>query len=372
MNYINTLNEEIRRYINILCDGDYPDFIDKYVETEELQRLAGFDYYCGMPYTDVSLLQVKYPYSRLTHSIACACMAWHFTKDKAQTICALFHDLGTPAFSHAHDFKLGDSIKQASSEKKVIDIISRSEKIKTYLKADQIDFNDVIDLKKFPIIDKSIPSLCIDRLDGIFTTGLIWGQYLTLDDIKKIYSTIKVFKSDDYNCMILPIKRFIFDVELGLERIYALKFFKASIKYSTLLQSKEDKYSMQLLGHIIKAVEDENIVKNGEFYQLNEQVIIDRILNSKYYYLWEDFTKLSEIYKVKKPTNGEYYLQVPVKVRFCSPLIKHYDYLAIIDDISDEAKKMQQQFTEYYQNNNNIFMDSNISNKSKDLLKQYN
>jgi HD superfamily phosphohydrolase len=40
------------------------------------------------------------------------------TKDKKQTLCALFHDLGTPAFSHVVDFMFNDPTNQASSEKK--------------------------------------------------------------------------------------------------------------------------------------------------------------------------------------------------------------------------------------------------------------
>ncbi len=39
------MNEEIRQYFNILCDGDYPEFIDKYLEVNELKRLSHIGFF---------------------------------------------------------------------------------------------------------------------------------------------------------------------------------------------------------------------------------------------------------------------------------------------------------------------------------------
>ena len=124
-------NEEIKKYYNILCNGNYPSFINKYLKVKELERLKEIGQFCGCDYN--KLYNIKYWYSRYDHSIAVALMTWNFTKDKTQTIAALFHDLGTPAFSHCIDYLFGDSVKQESSEKSVFEIINKSIEIKKLL-----------------------------------------------------------------------------------------------------------------------------------------------------------------------------------------------------------------------------------------------
>ena len=75
------------------------------------------------------------------------------TKDKKQTLCALFHDLGTPAFSHVVDFMFNDPTNQASSEKKISTIIQNSDEIMSYLKSDSIRPEEVDDPMQYSIVD---------------------------------------------------------------------------------------------------------------------------------------------------------------------------------------------------------------------------
>ena len=43
-------------------------------------------------------------YSILEHSVGVALITWHFTRDKKQTLAALFHDISSPAFKHWPNF----------------------------------------------------------------------------------------------------------------------------------------------------------------------------------------------------------------------------------------------------------------------------
>ena len=172
MNYIDKLeNEEIKKYFKMLSK-EYPIFIDKYINTKELQRLKHIGQFCGCDYT--KLYSCKYWYSRLDHSIACALMTYNFTKNKTQTLGALFHDLGTPAFSHCIDFLLNDSENQESSEKSIDEIISNSKEILKLLEKDNIEVYDVTNIDKYTILENQKPKLCVDRLEGVLHTALIW------------------------------------------------------------------------------------------------------------------------------------------------------------------------------------------------------
>lgn len=76
MTYYESLNPKIRQYFDILAKGDFPHFIDKYVATKTLQRLAGIGFLCGIDYTKLYANEIKYWYSRLDHSIGCALITW--------------------------------------------------------------------------------------------------------------------------------------------------------------------------------------------------------------------------------------------------------------------------------------------------------
>lgn len=375
--YMKTFNQEIKEYINILSNNNYPTFMDKYVETPEFQRLDGIDLFCGMYYSNVPLLKMKYFFSRLHHSIACALITHALTDDKAQTLCALFHDLGTPAFSHANDFKMGDSVRQLSSEQKIINVIGKSETINRYLKEDGISINDVVDPKMYPIIDKDIPCLCADRLEGIFSTGLVWGQYWGIEDIRKIYDYIAVFEEDKGRWFLPGSERAMnYGIEMGIcEELFefdAEQFFEGIIKYSILLQTKEDKFGMKILGDILKLIEKKGIVKPEEFYLLSEQEIISRIMNSNCRILWEDFTRMLSVDTRMNACEdaNDYYNDIASKVRFCSPLVLTAygvdELLCISSDAQDEYYKF---LTHLYENGNHVIGSPDLSAESKKMLK---
>ena len=111
----------MNEYIKLFIDNDYPNFIDKYLTTDTLNRLKHVTQFCGCDYT--KLYSPLFKYTRFDHSLVVAHMTWHFTHDKKETVMALFHDIGTPCFAHCIDYVFGDYLEQESSERNIIDII---------------------------------------------------------------------------------------------------------------------------------------------------------------------------------------------------------------------------------------------------------
>jgi len=203
MNYINTLNDELKNYLLILCKNDKKIFykLSEYenidINTKPLQRLKGIGQFCGVDYQKLPIHDVKYWYSRLDHSIVCAFMTYNYTKDLKQTLGALFHDAGTPVFSHCIDFMLDDTKNQESSEKSVYEILKKSNDVLNLLKRDNITLEEITQIEKYPIVENKKPKICVDRLDGILTTGLIWGRYWNIKDIEKIYNRKIIYKNEN-------------------------------------------------------------------------------------------------------------------------------------------------------------------------------
>ena len=326
-------NEEILEYYNIACGGDYPKFIDKYIKTNELERLDGIGQFCGCDYTKVH--SVKYWYTRLDHSIITALMTWHFTKDKAQTLAALFHDLGTPAFSHCIDFFLGDSIKQESSEISVKDILSNSQEICDYLEKDQITLDLVSDIETYTIVDNERPKICVDRLDGVLHTGLIWLHFWSIEDIKEIYNDMAVFTNNQN------------ELELGFNNInIAEKFYEGAYKYSIALQSNEDKYTLSFIADILK-----NMVKSGldieSLYKLSELEIVNMIEKSDNNNDWRIFSNREKIIRSDTVPNVPHYKLASAKKRYVIPLCKNNNKLTRLNEISDRCQELLDDYSNF-------------------------
>ena len=119
--YPNQSNFDISKYHQILSP-EIPDFLHNYINLPIMQRLKGIGLLCGTDWT--KLYKNRFYYSRLDHSIGTALIVWNFTKDKTQTLSALFHDISTQVFSHVSDFRKGDALTQTASENETEIIIS--------------------------------------------------------------------------------------------------------------------------------------------------------------------------------------------------------------------------------------------------------
>ena len=322
---MNSTNKELNKYFKILCNNDFPKFIEKYFNTKKLKRLKTIGQFCGCDYN--KLYNIRYWYSRFDHSVATALITWHFTKDKTQTLAALFHDLGTPAFSHCIDFMLGDSVNQETSEQNVKDIIMSSPDILKFLNEDGISIEAIVDVTKYPIIENKNPKLCADRLEGVLHSVYIWLNIWPLTKIKKVYQNIVVLTNEDN----LP--------ELGFKNIESGElFFEAVYEYSMALQSNEDKFTMQYIADTLKKLIDAKKIDLKSLYKLSEDKIIKLIKeNDK---TWEIFNKTNKLKRTNKKPKKGYYVSVETKKRYVIPLCKIDNKFIRLDKISEKTKKL--------------------------------
>jgi len=328
LSYIeNHANDELREYFNILSPS-YPHFLDKYINTPEMRRLHSVGFFCGLDYT--KLHSVKYWYSRFDHSIACALMTWNFTNDKKQTIAALLHDLGTPAFSHCIDYLFGDIENQESSEISVEKILKDSELLMSYFDMDKIKISDVISLEKYTVLENKKPKLCVDRLDGVLTTGLIYKQFFMTDEIKDIYNSIVILKNEDN------------EDELGFKDINsAYRFFEAVYKYSMALLVNENKYALQFTSDCLKYLVDIGKISIESLYKHSEKDIISLIANdSKLKESWQIFRNASMIKRSDDIPAVDYYVSVDAKKRYVIPLCLNDGNCVRLNTVSKECQRL--------------------------------
>lgn len=303
----------ISKYQSIFCK-QFPEFLIRYINTKEMQRLKGIGQFCGADYCGLSgYNNMKFFYSKLDHSISTALIVWNFTGSVEATLAALFHDIKAPVFSHAVDYMNGDAILQVSTERGTEEVIRNSIEIRRLLFEDGISVNNVVDYKKYSIADNERPKLSADRLEGLFSACYVWLNIWDLSDVEEIYNNINTCVNED-----LKLELCIRNPKTNR------KFIKGMIDLSNALQSKEDKYSLTFLGSIVNEAIQSDLVSYEEIFIITEEYIIRRMEesdNSWLQYMWEFFKKNKYVDNPNRDIQRMYDIQIKCKKAVINPLV---------------------------------------------------
>lgn len=350
-------NYSIKAYHKILSP-DYPKFLDKYIELPLLHRLKGVGLLCGTDWT--SLYKNRFYYSRLDHSIGVALIIWHFTKDKAQTIAGLLHDVSTPVFSHVSDFRKGDALTQTATEEDNAGILRRNADLAKLLKDDGLTIEEVEDYHKYPVADNEIPQLSADRLEYMFPSGMALCGCWTMEEIERCYKDLEILKNEDGKD------------ELGFKTLETAELYcERFCKIGHILQLNENKLTLQLLGEIMNRAVQLQILCEDDFMTLSEKEIICKLeeafvftkkittVNSttiieqpsvsdsfyELYRLYKTFRTMTKIEHTASPLpKSQFYsVSLNVKQRYINPLIGTNR----LSEVSAKSHRIIQDFLAY-------------------------
>ena len=143
----------LQYYLEQLNYKELPDFLIKYLQTPSLLRLKKVGYFCGMDYASKDIYDFSEYISRYDHSLTVSLLVYKLTKDKTATLAGLFHDIATPCFSHVIDYMNKDYENQESTEEYTECILRRDKYLQKCLEEDNIAIDDIIDFKRYTIVD---------------------------------------------------------------------------------------------------------------------------------------------------------------------------------------------------------------------------
>lgn len=144
--------------------SNLPNFLIKYLKTPSLLRLKNIGYFCGMDYASKDIYDFREYISRFAHSLTVCLIVYKLTKDKKATLAGLFHDIATPCFSHVIDYMNQDYEKQESTEEYTEHILKSDKYLIECLREDDIDINEIINFKKYSVVDNDRPKVCVIEL----------------------------------------------------------------------------------------------------------------------------------------------------------------------------------------------------------------
>lgn len=293
-------------YFKILS-ADFPEWLNAYTNTKELQTQKYISTTCGTLYTD--LFDSDTFYSSLDHSVAVALIVWHFTHDKKQTLAGLFHDISTPAFKHCVDFMNGDYLKQESTEDLTTEFIKKSQDVIKLLEKDNIKVEEIDNYHIYPIADNNTPKLSADRLEYSLFNALFTYKLLNLEEIREIYNDIEIEQNESG------------EPELGFKtKPIARKFVQVTNRMSVIYRNNRTRFSMQFIADILKRLKESGKITIEDLYDDKESDIIKIIESSKYKDIWNTWRKAKKVNVSKTEPKNVYFIHQKSKVRYIDPL----------------------------------------------------
>jgi len=328
MNYLETLNTEIRQYFSILSP-EFPNWLTEYINTPTMLKQSGINFGCGADHT--KFYSPRYIYSNLDHSIGVALIVWHFTQDKKATLAGLFHDISTPAFKHVVDIMNGDYIKQESIEELTSEFIKNDKEIMFLLDRDNIKIEEVDDYKLYPIADNDTPKLSADRLEYTLADGLVLEGFWNLEEIEKIYNNLTIVRNED-NIDELTFQ----DAEICENYIQ-----KASIMWYAVT-SNRDKLMMQFIADTLKKAIELKLITYNDLFNFSEDEIISKILqvNNDLSEKFKKFQQFTSVHNSEIPVLDKYCVSIDVKKRYVNPLVLVNNKAIRIIKYSSKTKKI--------------------------------
>lgn len=296
----------LKHYLQELNYQNIPPFLTKYLSCPTLERLKKVGYFCGMDYASKEIYDFSEYISRFDHSLTVALLTYNLTKDKTQTLAALFHDCATPCFSHVIDYMNGDFANQETTEEYTEIILREDLILNQLLKEDNITIEEITDFKKYPIVDNHRPKVCADRIDGVILTGIGWTKNITKNDITNIIQDLTIFKNEDD----------IDEISFQTKEI-AQKVLEISESIDIYCHSNEDNYMMMLLAKIAKLSIEKKYITYKDLFKYNEEDLF-KILKRK---RCKELKDLITEFETKKLADIPHTIIENIKIRDLNPLV---------------------------------------------------
>lgn len=296
----------LQYYLEQLDYSNLPTFLLKYLKAPSLLRLKKIGYFCGMDYASKDIYDFREYISRYDHSLTVCLIVYKLTKNKSAALCGLFHDIGTPCFSHVVDYMNNDYEKQESTEEYTEYCLKRDKYLIECLKEDNMDINDIINFKQYTIVDNDRPKVCADRIDGVILTGIGWTKNISKKDIKAIVQDMCVFKNE-YN-----------ENEIGFKSLnIAKKVLEVSKSIDLYCHSKEDNYMMQLLANITKLSIEKKYISYEDLYFYDEEELFNLLKQKSD----DELKQLINQFETQKKEDIPNIELPKVKIRDLNPLV---------------------------------------------------
>lgn len=196
--------------------------------------------------------------TRFEHSVGVWYLSYKYNRSIEEQIACLLHDIPHTAFSHVIDSVVKDDA--FAFHERFMESIIMDSKIPGILKKHNIDIKKVLDVKKFPLLENSLPDISVDRWDYFIRDGYGIG-FLPKSIINDFLENIKVDNDIFYF------------TNLRLASTYAILF----MNFSRLIWLDPNSCgSYTLLSNVITKAYDLNYISQDDFFT-DDEVLLNKL-----------------------------------------------------------------------------------------------
>lgn len=143
--------------------------IEALMQAPAVKRLQGV-----LQHGITGLIGITVPITRFDHSVGTMLLVQRLGGNLQEQVAALLHDVSHTAFSHVIDYVFEGHDSQSYHDEVKEQYLSQTE-LPGLLAKYGIDWRDLIDEAKYPLLEQPAPRLCADRLDYFFRDSLDLG-----------------------------------------------------------------------------------------------------------------------------------------------------------------------------------------------------
>ena len=298
------------------------------IKSPSLQRLKGIDQAGYFIYFWPSNITIDKPLSRFEHSLGVFILLRNFGASLESQIAGLIHDVSHGVFSHCIDYALDEGSEREHSYQDIIfEKFVRNSEIPNILKNYGFDVDYILDEHNFPLLEKSLPDLCADRIDYALRTAIVFKEI-----------TQKIV---DYFIQNLVVKR----------DLWIFKNFKSAQKFAQLFLKLNVLYfagfpsalMFRTVGDLLKHALQKDYLSKKDFWTSDKDVLekikkyLDR--DEKLKLLFERMNNKIEF----KNDPKDYDVHVFCKSRIVDPLCRVNDKIKKVSEINKKWKKIIEQ-----------------------------
>jgi len=293
------------------------------INSKAMQRLKGVN--MGPSYLLKSYPPFKkYKNTRFQHSVGVLLFLKKMNATINEQIAGLLHDISHTAFSHAIDF-LFDRHTQQDYHEKIHDKIILESDIQIILKKHHIDVNQILDEKKFTLLEKEVPDLCADRIDYFLRDMIIYDSEIKNNLNNILNSLIKFEKETVFN-------------NLDIARLFAEKFIEAN----KLLWCNPYQVALfKFISDILKLGLSKGIITQEDLFTTDNEVLI-KLKNSKDEEIDEKLNMISDLKIIENKNDYDYHLKS--KIRWVDPKILVDSKLSRLSEMDTSYRKLMNDF----------------------------
>lgn len=290
---------------------EVPGFLTRLCDTPPLRRLARVGMNCGCEYTAFPRFRAIARYTRYEHSLGAALIVWRFTRDEAQTVAALLHDVATPVFAHVVDFLRGDYLEQTATESGTETVIRESAEIAAVLEELGLTAEQVEDYHRYPLADNPSPRLSADRLD--YTCGnAVNFSLAAAEELAELFADLRAGENEfgESELVFGELKK-------------AARFAALALECSKIYVCDADRYAMQRLAELLRDALAAGVLAEKDLGTTEERVIEKLCADARFAAQWRAFRALSRTERAEgKPDAREGWRRIPAKHRRIDPYVE--------------------------------------------------